>query len=158
MTLLERSQKKIGFLFFYTAIFLIINSFFCCAEEEVVIDNTEKEDIPEEEVSEEKGLFDFRDPFLSGLPKKVETKIVSISAPAGTTTYEPVEMEADEFDYSSLTVTGLLWGGDKPRAIINGDIVGIGSMINGATILQIDATGILFEYNDKQYLLQRTNV
>ncbi|MFH1692064.1 MAG: hypothetical protein ABIC68_05820 [Candidatus Omnitrophota bacterium] len=146
--------------------FFVPDSFFCFADEAledqpVSVEDGQKmvvsDEIIEEEVEEDlKGLFNFRDPFLSALPKKVETKIVSIQTQTESV-FEPTEVGPDEFDYSSLTITGLLWGGNKPVAIINNEIMGIGSQVYGATIIQIDAKGILFEYNDKQFLLQRSS-
>ncbi len=139
---------------------------FCYADEEEAKETEIKEEATANNIAEggisgeeedEKGFFDFRDPFISGLPKEVETKIVAMPAQTSEAGYEAVELAPEEFDYSSLSVTGLLWGSDKPKAIINNDIFGIGSVINGATIVQIDAKGILFEYNGKQFLLQRSS-
>lgn len=47
----------------------------------------------------------------------------------------------------SLKVTGLVWNTDQPRAIINGQIVGIGDMVQDVKILNIskDSIEILFD-------------
>ena len=61
----------------------------------------------------------------------------------------------DEFDYSSLKVTGLVWGAQMPKAIIDGNVVGIGDTVKEAKILDISKVGIMFDYKGKQYLMKR---
>jgi len=57
-----------------------------------------------------------------------------------------------------LRVTGLVWGNDMPKAIINDQVMGIGDVINEAKIFNITREGILFEFKDKQYLMKRESV
>ncbi len=64
----------------------------------------------------------------------------------------------NKFDYSSLQVTGSVWGNNMPKAIINDQVMGIGDIVNEATILNITKEGILFEFKDKQYLMKREGV
>lgn len=97
-------------------------------------------------------LADTRDPFASSLPIKSETKVVPLST-EGQNPSQPGPGEG--FDYSSLKITGVVWGSDKPKAIINDDVVGVGSVVNGAEIMAINADGILFRYKDQDYLMKR---
>jgi hypothetical protein len=97
-------------------------------------------------------LTDIQDPFISSLPLK--SVVVSQSEAAAirpTTETGPNE----KFDYSSLKVSGLVWGAEKPRAIIDEKVVGIGDTIKEAKILNISKEGILFNYRGKQYLMER---
>lgn len=96
----------------------------------------------------QEGLLDFKDPFVSALPAKP----VEIGS-GGPSQGGPSEEE--KFDYSALNVTGLVWGIDNPKAIINGEVVGIGDVVNEAEIMNITADGILFKYKDKEYLMRR---
>jgi hypothetical protein len=97
-------------------------------------------------------LADTRDPFVSSLPIKSETKVVPLST-EGQNPSQPGPGEA--FDYASLKITGVVWGSDKPNAIINDDVVGVGSVVNGAEIMAINADGILFRYKDQNYFMKR---
>lgn len=60
-------------------------------------------------------------------------------------------------DTSAFNVTGLVWGTLAPKAIIDGDVYGIGDVIRGkeAKIVQIDKEGILFEFQGQKYLWKR---
>lgn len=62
---------------------------------------------------------------------------------------------ASYFDSTGLTVTGLVWGGDEPKAIINGEIYGIGDTINDAQIIEITKEGIKVSYQGTEHLLKR---
>ena len=78
---------------------------------------------------EEETLEDVPDPFVSSFPPKPEAAGAEKSSTQSTT--EP----KDEFDYSSLKVTGLVWGAQMPKAIIDGNVVGIGDTVKEAKIL-----------------------
>src|SRR5512135_344345 len=88
-----------------------------------------------------------RDPFVSGLPRKVIPVGVTQATPEGPTHKAFV---ADQFK-----VTGMVWGIEKAKAIINDQIVGVGDVINEATIKRIDKEGILVEFDGQEYLLKR---
>ncbi len=92
-----------------------------------------------------------KNPFVSYLPVKEEEAKQSVaiqSTGEGTTPEE-------QFDYSGLHVTGIVWGNDKPKAIIDEKVVGIGDIVNNATIENITKEGILFKFKDKEYLMKR---
>jgi hypothetical protein len=105
-------------------------------------------------LTEQNQTEEIRDPFLSGMPKPpapeptpgqqgLKTEVSSQPAPEET------------FDYSSLKVTGIVWGTLDAKAIINGEVMGVGSVVNGAEIIKISEEGILFKYKDKEYLMNR---
>jgi len=95
-------------------------------------------------------LEDVPDPFVPCFPPKPEAAIT-----VKPSTTQSTEESRAEFDYSSLKVTGLVWGGQKPKAIIDGNVVGIGDAVKEAKILDITKEGILFDYKGKQYLMKR---
>ena len=89
-----------------------------------------------------------KDPFESYLPNQEKPEEVSPSAgKAG--------VAEETFDTSSLQVTGLVWGTENPKAIINGNVVGKGDVVNGGEIIDISKEGILFKYKEKEYLMKR---
>lgn len=112
--------------------------------------NEEPLPLPEPQKNEVQDPEELRDPFRSFMP------LEEIPAPVQEQAPVPVESSRDEtFDYSSLSVTGLVWGTDKPKAIINGNIYSKGDIVNEAQILEINKEGILFKYKNKEYLMKR---
>lgn len=96
-----------------------------------------------------------RNPFQSFLPrKKEEQRIIEVSSTPDVTA-EAQDAAEDAFDFSSLDVSALVWGAVKPKAIIDGEIYGIGDTVRDAKIINISKDGILFEYNERQYLKKR---
>ena len=52
-------------------------------------------------------------------------------------------------------MTGIVWGAENPKAIIDGNVMGIGDTVKEAKIVDISKEGILFDYKSKQYLMKR---
>ena len=88
-----------------------------------------------------------RDPFESILPKEdIRLKKAEDSAKA-------------KVSAPKLTVEGILWGTDKPQAIINGDVYGVGEVIKGMPQTKIHKIekgsvviiheGMVFQYGTK---------
>ncbi|MBI5872796.1 MAG: hypothetical protein HZB36_01460 [Candidatus Omnitrophica bacterium] len=95
--------------------------------------------------------MDFRDPFKPWLPSK-EKSVPKESEEVA----EKSQMATEEvFDYSTLNVTGIVWGEAQPKAIINDNVYGIGDEINEATIVNINKDGILLKFKNKEYLIKR---
>lgn len=98
----------------------------------------------------------FRDPFQTSLPRKpVEISMASTSG-------EPTLPTG--LDNVSLRVTGIAWGTDRPRAIINDQVVGIGDVVTGTEnrldkieVIDISKEGILVKYQNQQFLLKRAS-
>lgn len=53
----------------------------------------------------------------------------------------------------ALTVTGLIWGGSLPQAIINDKVVKIGDIIEGAKVTGITKEGVSILFQGRQYNL-----
>lgn len=100
-----------------------------------------------------KVVSDFRDPFKSWLPSKGED--VVIDEPEDSDSGHAVDDVEEEFDYSGLEVSGIVWGEAAPKAIINDQVYGIGDVVNEATIINIDKNGILWKFKNKEYLMNR---
>ena len=78
----------------------------------------------------------FRDPFESYLVQFSQEK----------------EIPSQEFE--KLQVKGVIWGSDRPLAIINNKVYKVGDSILGAKIVEINKRGILLDYKGKVYILK----
>ncbi len=58
----------------------------------------------------------------------------------------------------SLTLQGLVWGGDFPQAIINNRVVKIGDIIGEAEVADIGKEGVVVIYAKKKYKLAAPSV
>jgi type II secretory pathway component PulC len=65
----------------------------------------------------------------------------------------PVEVTQAERPLPSLTIQGVVWGGDFPQAIINNKVVKAGDNIEGAQIIEINKDNIILFYANQQYKL-----
>ncbi len=74
------------------------------------------------------------DPFQSPMVK--ETKQTALEAGISMGSEQPA------FNFGSLKVQGIIWGGRIPQAIINNKVLTVGDSINGAKILSIEKNGI----------------
>lgn len=54
---------------------------------------------------------------------------------------------------TNLTVSGLVWGGPMPQAVINDKVVKIGDAIEGAQVVAIGKEGVSVRYNNIIYKL-----
>lgn len=85
---------------------------------------------------------DLRDPFQN--PNIAEGK---------KPTEESEVSETKEITPPSLTVQGLIWGGNFPQAIINNKVVKVGDIIEGVRIISIDKEGITVFFKEREYKL-----
>lgn len=53
-----------------------------------------------------------------------------------------------------INVAGVVWNTDRPQAIINGQIVGIGDTVSGVTILDIKKMGITVLFQGRTETLE----
>ncbi|MCM8779379.1 MAG: general secretion pathway protein GspB [Candidatus Omnitrophica bacterium] len=81
----------------------------------------------------------YRDPFLSALPQE-----------------KPVE-KIEKVNPPDLKLQGIVWGSDKPRAIINGIVLGKGDKIGEAEIVEIRKEGVEFIYKEHFFFLERAS-
>ena len=54
----------------------------------------------------------------------------------------------------ALTLQGLFWGGRRPQAIINRQIVSVGDTIEGVTITHITQDGVTLQFNGQESKLE----
>lgn len=66
---------------------------------------------------------------------------------------QPSEDSASKSLIDSLSVQGLIWGGNFPQAIINNKVYKVGDAIQEASISKIDKSGIIVLLGGKQYIL-----
>lgn len=113
------------------------------AEKSDVVDNSIKAQNAEAEEEDEFSGFD------DGFPEEDDTPV-----PAAVT---QAQAEEESVTPPAFTVTGIVWGTDRPQAIINDGIYGEGDIIEGteAKIKKIDEEGILFEFKEKEFLKKR---
>lgn len=53
----------------------------------------------------------------------------------------------------AFAVTGIIWGGIFPVALIDGEVVKAGDTLKGATVTRIDKSGVSFIFQEKAYNL-----
>ena len=82
-----------------------------------------------------------RDPLASLLPKPVAT-----STTTKTSTPVPPVVKTP-----ALVVSGLVWGGARPQAIVNGKVYGVGDEVQGARVLEITREGLMVEVGGKTF-------
>jgi len=82
------------------------------------------------------------DPFIPMLPKEIPKKVVEAVTPVESA---PVQ---ENIVLPALNVAGVLWGTDKPMAIINDKVYGVGEMIgeSGAKIHKIEKNVVTIIY------------
>lgn len=85
---------------------------------------------------------ELRDPMKSLLPVVVP----AASSAAQKTSQAVKKPKAPPKAPPKLDIQGLLWGGDAPKAIISGQLYGVGDMVQGVQILGIDRTGVTVEH------------
>ncbi len=81
-----------------------------------------------------------RDPFTDLFPKAAPPPGPD---PAATL---PGGKEEPAVKPPTLRVAGVIWGGDAPKAIINGQVYGVNDMVQGARILHIGQDGVTVEH------------
>lgn len=104
--------------------------------------------------------------------KKVQGKPL-VTAPVQDATYRPIiktntvtdsdlklqEQPAqpanlkDITDYPGMTLNGIMYVEEEPRAIINNSIVGVGDLVTGAKVTKINPKNVVLEYNDVEITL-----
>ncbi len=84
---------------------------------------------------------DLRDPLQSLLPEPEPQK-----AQGG---YKDRVAQAGPPSPPVLHVQGLLWGGSKPKAIIDGEVYDVGDVVKGAKIVAIVQGGVTVEHEGK---------
>ncbi len=81
---------------------------------------------------------DLRDPLREWFPEEHPAIAVAPSMPAAPPALPPAP---------KLQVNGLVWGGLKPKAIIDGEIYALGDMVHGWRITEIGRRGVTLEHS-----------
>ena len=87
--------------------------------------------------------FDVRDPLKSFLPRPA----LSTTGTSGAASETPEATRPPP--PPQLQVEGLLWGGTRPQAIINGRVYGVADTVNGVKITGINGSGVTIDYLGK---------
>lgn len=81
---------------------------------------------------------DLKDPFEGYIKEKGE---------------EVIPESQRDMPLPSLTVQGIIWGGNLPQAIINNKVVKIGDMIEGVRVTEINKSGVTVFFGYRKYNL-----
>lgn len=77
-----------------------------------------------------------RDPLVSQLPSTMSQQVIVIP-PENHAPMPQLEPQPPTF-----TIEGVVWGGPRPQAVIDGDVYDVGDTVQGAKIMAIDRTGV----------------
>ncbi|MBI4341188.1 MAG: general secretion pathway protein GspB [Candidatus Omnitrophica bacterium] len=98
---------------------------------------------------------DLRDPFKELLPpppaQAAAAPMASQAVPVASAA-RPAPLPLP-----TLLLSGIWWS-VQPRALINGEVYGIGDHVQGATVKRISPEGVTVEFNGREILLQTSNV
>lgn len=88
---------------------------------------------------------DYRDPLE--LPP-------ALRAPVAPPVEEVLERPGVEVELPPLKVEGMVWGSERPQAIIDGEVFDIGDTVNGAKILDISKDGVILLYKNRSFVIR----
>jgi len=96
-----------------------------------------------------------RDPLMYSLPVKIKEKKYPAAKPSNPVS-NPVEKRESQKNVKEIvlpkfTVTGIVWGKIRSRAIIGHSVYRVGDIIKGAKILDITKQGIHMIYQGKEF-------
>ena len=83
-----------------------------------------------------------RDPLKSLLPEAPSRPKELLQEPLN----DQIATDTPALAPPPLTVQGVLWGGPRPSAIINGEVYGVGATVDGATITSIGRNGVEVDF------------
>lgn len=88
----------------------------------------------------------YKDPFESLLPQEIKEE---------EERHEEIIGEIEDF-LPSMVVEGLLWGGDSPQAIIDGEVYKVGDRLKGidAQVFKIEQGEVFISYGEKIYKMK----
>jgi hypothetical protein len=87
--------------------------------------------------------------------KVAEPVAPPVVAPVVVPIKEPVKPK--KLDIPEMKVTGIIYGTDRPQAIINGEVVSVGSTIDGASIINIQKGRIDVRFEGSDITLKFNN-
>lgn len=104
-------------------------------------------------------LISIRNPFESQLPQpgqavsKTETQVAPEPVGMGPEPTPPQPKIIPSLPQCSIT--GLVWDSQKPQAILNGKIIGLGDKIESWTVTQITKDGVEITFENEKFLIGR---
>ncbi len=98
-------------------------------------------------------LTDLKNPFVSLMPKASVAQPTPQPSPVPVPETPMAAPAAEETIPSDLKINGIVWGGDRPQAIINGQVVSIGDTIQEAKVIAITKQGVAVRYKSKKITL-----
>ncbi len=108
-------------------------------------------------------LSQLKNPFAVQIPQaagKTDNKAVH-AATVGTARPSPVSAAVKTqtpppkpFVAPDLKVSGVLWAGPKPQGIVNGRVVGIGDVVQGATVTAIHKGKVEFSVQGNNFIVE----
>lgn len=86
--------------------------------------------------------------------KKIEYKSETLRDPfRGLKIEAEPKQKGEPKPLPTLTVQGIVWGGNFPQAIINNRVVRIGDTVDGAQVVDISKDNIIVEFEGRKYNL-----
>ncbi|MBI3602493.1 MAG: hypothetical protein HY209_06340 [Candidatus Omnitrophica bacterium] len=131
----------------------------------VLADQAEKnasgETAEAEDASLIESLANSKSPFVSLVPKiepvtqaPVPVPIPSKPQPLLVAPAMPtLSSEDQEKTFSNLKVNGIVWGGERPQAIINDQVVSLGETVQEAKVVAISEQGVGLQYKGRKITL-----
>src|SRR3989338_3232286 len=92
------------------------------------------------------------DPFMPKIPKPPAPG--SSTQPdlfPGTTPPSNVKPPKPAVQKPNLTISGIIWNSDRPQAIVNNQVVDVGTTVDNTTVLAINKTGIDVLYSGEKF-------
>ncbi len=93
-----------------------------------------------------------RDPMTSLLPTRMRPE--QSTGARSTVVPSVVSSPAPSPQPPALAIQGLIWGGPRPQALINGELFDIGETVQGARIVAISRDGITVDVQGSTFVLQ----
>lgn len=87
---------------------------------------------------------DLKDPFKDYLPAMEDVTVSSAE-------------QATSEQLPTIAIQGLIWGSNKPQAIIENKIVRVGDTVNGMTIVDINKEGLTVLYKNRKYDIPKSS-
>lgn len=93
------------------------------------------------------------DPFLPQTPRPTPPAAVApdVQPDGGISSPAPPAKQKPAVQKPSLTISGIIWNSDRPQAIVNNQVVDVGTTVGDTTVLAINKTGIDVLYSGEKF-------
>ncbi|MFA5060227.1 MAG: hypothetical protein WC676_06320 [Candidatus Omnitrophota bacterium] len=93
----------------------------------------------------------FLNPFVPALPKPAVVEPVAVDSPIAIVEPQEQFIAQPMMELPNLLINGLIWNTNRPQAIVNNKIVGLGDTVDGVEIVAIDRSGIEIVFQQRHY-------